>query len=71
MSWLKQSSIRPPCDQCRLPFEPTYGGVCTRCRRMLCGAHLYGSIRQRLRGLAGLRAECVRCRSETATKSTG
>jgi hypothetical protein len=66
MAMLKHSSVRPPCDECRRPFDAAFGGICDRCRRLLCPDHLYGSIWQRLRGLLGLRVVCVRCRSETS-----
>lgn len=63
MSLLRQSTLRAPCDECKRFFDPTFGGVCSRCRRLLCADHLYGSLWQRLRGTLGLRAVCVRCRA--------
>lgn len=64
MSMLKQSDLRAPCDECRTRFDPTYGGVCVHCNRILCATHLYGALWQRLRGRIGLRAACVKCRSD-------
>lgn len=69
MAMLKHSSVRPPCDECRRSFDAAFGGICVRCRRLLCPDHLYGSLWQRLRGLLGLRAICVRCRVEARAAS--
>jgi len=64
VAMLKRSAIRPPCDQCGRAFDPTYGGVCRSCRRLLCPDHLYGSVWQRLRGLLGFTVSYSRCRAE-------
>ncbi|HEX5582024.1 MAG TPA: hypothetical protein VFX39_10625, partial [Gemmatimonadaceae bacterium] len=68
MALLQRSRIIATCDECRLPFDPVRGGVCPRCRRLLCGTHYYGSILSRLQGMLGMVPLCPRCR---ATRDTG
>jgi len=63
MAYLQQSRTIGTCDECRAAFDPVKGGVCPRCRRLLCGDHYYGSILRRLHGLVGGRPACVRCRN--------
>ena len=62
MAYLQHSRTLGTCDECRAVFDPVKGGVCPRCRRLLCGEHYYGSILRRLQGLAGRPPACVRCR---------
>jgi hypothetical protein len=56
------SDITTDCDRCGGRVDLLKGGVCTRCRRILCYTHLHGSWLRRL--LADLRNEnvCVDCR---------
>ena len=63
MALLQRSRIIATCDECRLPFDPVRGGVCPRCRRLLCGTHYYGSILSRLQGMLGMVPLCPRCRA--------
>src|SRR5690606_21626573 len=44
MSFLQPSRVSATCDECRTRFDPVKGGVCPACRRLLCGAHYYGSL---------------------------
>ncbi|TAJ99065.1 MAG: hypothetical protein EPO39_17055 [Candidatus Manganitrophaceae bacterium] len=30
------------CDQCQRRFDPMDGGICSKCRRLLCSRHLHG-----------------------------
>lgn len=58
------SVISTDCDRCGGRVDLLKGGVCTRCRRILCYTHLHGSWMRRL--LADLRNEsiCVECRGQ-------
>ncbi len=60
---LRPSSMLAACDECRLPFDPVHGGVCSRCHRLLCGHHIYGSILRRLQSFLGMALVCPACRS--------
>ncbi len=60
---LRPSSMLAACDECRLPFDPVHGGVCSRCHRLLCGHHIYGSILRRLQSFLGMALVCTACRS--------
>lgn len=59
----QQSGISTDCDRCGGRVDLLKGGVCTRCRRILCYTHLHGSWVRRL--LADIRNEsiCVDCRA--------
>lgn len=63
MAYLQRSRIDAHCDECRLPFDPVSGGVCPRCRRLLCGRHYYGSLGSRLKAFLGMVPLCPRCRN--------
>jgi hypothetical protein len=66
MMLFKPSAQLARCDQCRAFFDPVFGGVCARCRRLLCATHLYGGFFQRVLGRFNLRqALCVDCRAKT------
>ena len=60
---LRPSSMLATCDECRLPFDPVHGGVCSRCRRLLCGKHIYGSIGRRVQSWLGFALVCTVCRT--------
>jgi hypothetical protein len=67
MALFRQSAQLARCDQCRTFFDPVYGGVCTRCGRLLCATHLHGGFLSRLIGrLVPRKTECVQCRSGRA-----
>ena len=34
-------------------FDPVHGGVCSRCNRLLCSKHIFGSIGRRLQSFLG------------------
>ena len=57
-----QSEIATECDACGIRFRITSGGACVKCRRVLCGPHLYGSWLRRLAVDFGAAAVCVDCR---------
>jgi len=68
MAVFKSSAHLTRCDECKLVFDPVYGGVCSRCRRLLCAHHLYGGFWRRV--LAHIvpigNPICVKCRSSLA-----
>ncbi len=51
------------CDECGLRFDLVSGGVCEKCRRVLCARHLHGSFVRRLLVDFGAATICVRCRA--------
>jgi hypothetical protein len=51
------------CEVCNRPFDLIGGGVCTRCRRVLCARHLHGSWFRRLAVDLGAECACVECRA--------
>lgn len=62
MAVFQPSRTLAQCDECRAVFDPVRGGVCSQCRRLLCGDHYYGSVLRRLQGLLGFAPRCVACR---------
>ena len=52
------------CEICGVRFDLIAGGACSRCRRVLCGQHLYGSWVRRLMVDFGAPAVCVACRHQ-------
>jgi hypothetical protein len=59
---LRPSAMLAKCDECRLPFDPVQGGVCSRCNRLLCRHHIFGSVLRRLQSYLGGSLVCVACR---------
>jgi len=57
------SQVSTDCDQCGGRVDLLKGGVCTRCRRILCYRHLHGSWLRRLLADLGARTICVQCRA--------
>ncbi len=57
------SQVSTDCDQCGGRVDLLKGGVCTRCRRILCYRHLHGSWLRRLLADLGARTICVPCRA--------
>jgi hypothetical protein len=66
MVFLRKSIFRTECDQCGKTFPVNTGGVCVRCRRILCNEHLHGSVVRRMMIAFGLPYVCVRCRAGAA-----
>jgi hypothetical protein len=58
----RSSQISTDCDRCGGRVDMMKGGVCTRCRRILCYAHLHGSWVRRLLTDLGVETVCVECR---------
>ncbi|MHB0949738.1 MAG: hypothetical protein ACYC4J_11855 [Gemmatimonadaceae bacterium] len=59
-----ESEMATECDACGRRFDIVKGGVCERCRRILCARDLHGSFVQRLLADLRGRAICVACRRE-------
>jgi hypothetical protein len=62
----RSSQVSTDCDQCGGRVDLLKGGVCTRCRRILCYTHLHGSWVRRLLADLGVGTICVRCRAKRA-----
>ena len=69
MPIFRKSIFKTECDECGRPFAITGGGVCERCRRILCNTHLHGSITRRIAIAFGAPYVCVRCRSGQTPKA--
>jgi hypothetical protein len=63
MEVFRRSMFRTECDECGKPFPVNTGGVCDRCRRILCNAHLHGSLARRIAIALGAPYVCVACRA--------
>ena len=64
-----QTEMATECDACGARFDLVAGGVCSRCRRVLCAAHLHGSFVRRLLVDFGAAPTCVDCRAGGAPKT--
>ena len=60
--FFRSSQITTDCDQCGGRVDMIKGGVCIRCRRILCYVHLHGSLLRRLLTDLGAETVCVECR---------
>ena len=72
MPFLKKSIFFSECDRCHVRFHIGGGGVCERCRRILCDNHLHGSLVRRIQVSFGAPVVCLACRSrrQVAPKET-
>jgi hypothetical protein len=59
----RRTEMATDCDVCGVRFDLVSGGVCTRCRKILCARHLHGSFFRRLLVDLGAPSVCVACRS--------
>ncbi|HEU4640945.1 MAG TPA: hypothetical protein VFS44_00730 [Gemmatimonadaceae bacterium] len=59
----RRSTVTADCEACGVRFDTTRGGVCARCRRILCDEHLHGSWARRMMVELGASAMCVECRA--------
>ncbi|HMC55500.1 MAG TPA: hypothetical protein VKH19_10040 [Gemmatimonadaceae bacterium] len=60
----RKSNLFTECEECRRPVDLSGAGGCTRCRRVLCNRHLYGSFfRRLLADVIAAQPVCVRCRA--------
>jgi hypothetical protein len=63
----RRSNLFTECEACKVPVDLSRAGACSRCRRVLCNAHLHGGFARRLLvDMALLQPVCVQCR-EAAT----
>ena len=69
MEVFRRSMFRTECDECRKPFPVNTGGVCDRCRRILCNTHLHGSFVRRIAIALGSPYVCVSCRAGRGPES--
>lgn len=60
--WFRETEVKTDCDACGVHFDLLKGGVCEKCRRILCARHLHGSFTQRLLADVTGRNVCVECR---------
>jgi methionyl-tRNA synthetase len=60
--FFRETEVKTDCDVCRIHFDLMKGGVCEKCRRVLCARHLHGSWTRRI--LADVTGSniCVDCR---------
>ncbi|MEO6446997.1 MAG: hypothetical protein ABIZ91_17290 [Gemmatimonadaceae bacterium] len=70
MPIFRNSIFNTECDECDRLFSVSSGGVCERCRRILCADHLHGSIGRRMLVAFGIRMVCVRCRAGETPAAT-
>jgi hypothetical protein len=59
----RSSQITTDCDRCGGRVDLLKGGVCVRCRRILCYAHLHRSWWRQLVTDLGAATVCVECRA--------
>lgn len=60
--FFRETDVTTDCDACGLYFDIIKGGVCEKCRRILCERHLHGSWSRRLLADVTGRNLCVECR---------
>ncbi len=63
LEFFRGTEVTTDCDQCGGRVDLITGGVCTRCRRILCAQHLHGSFLRRLLTDLGAGIVCVACRA--------
>ncbi|HUQ81132.1 MAG TPA: hypothetical protein VM076_08345 [Gemmatimonadaceae bacterium] len=67
MPFFKKSIFTSECDRCHARFHIGAGGVCEQCRKILCDAHLHGSVVRRIQvSVFGAPIVCVKCRAKAA-----
>ena len=57
-----RTDLGTECEVCGMRFDLLGGGACVKCRRVLCGRHLYGSWLRRLMVDLGAAPVCCMCR---------
>jgi hypothetical protein len=60
--FLHETEVKTDCDACGAFFDLVAGGVCEKCRRILCSRHLHGSFVQRVIADIIGRSVCIQCR---------
>ena len=64
LEFFRSTEVTTDCDQCGGRVDLIKGGVCERCRRILCYRHLHGSFVRRLMTDLGADTLCVNCRAD-------
>jgi len=64
MPVFKKSIFFSECDRCHARFHIGAGGVCERCRKILCDDHLHGSLVRRIQVSFGAPPVCIYCRAQ-------
>jgi hypothetical protein len=64
MPVFKKSIFFSECDRCHARFHIGAGGVCERCRKILCDNHLHGSLIRRIQVSFGAPPVCINCRAQ-------
>lgn len=62
LQFFRDTEVTTDCDKCAGRVDLIKGGVCVRCRRILCYRHLHGSLWRRLATDLGAETVCVECR---------
>ena len=57
---LIKSTIRFKCDMCKSEFDPSDGGICQVCKKLLCSKHLLGFWGHLLDTEQPICPECIR-----------
>jgi methionyl-tRNA synthetase len=64
LRFFRESDMRTECETCGNRFDLMKGGICERCRRILCERHLHGSwVRRMIADVRGTNV-CVECRGQ-------
>jgi hypothetical protein len=63
LRFLLASEMSTECEACGARVDLITGGVCVDCGRVLCAAHLHGSLVRRLLVDLGAASRCARCRA--------
>jgi hypothetical protein len=63
ITYLRRTDLSTECDACGGRLDLMTGGVCERCRRILCARHLHGSWLRRMIHEFRRPVTCVDCRT--------
>jgi hypothetical protein len=63
IEFFRSTELSTDCDRCGGRVDLIKGGVCVRCRQILCYTHLHGSWWRRLITDLGAETVCVQCRA--------
>jgi hypothetical protein len=69
LRFFRDTTLSTDCDACGGRVDVIQGGVCERCRRILCFRHLHGSWARRLATELGAATHCVDCRAGRAVEA--
>jgi hypothetical protein len=63
IEFFRSTELSTDCDRCGGRVDLIKGGVCMRCRQILCYTHLHGSWWRRLITDLGAEPVCLQCRA--------